>query len=175
MRKLLYLLQNVIYLDFFLDFYKEMYDNIFNNTTTKELKMNLSREIKKLLNQNKVKNSVKTHYRTVYVTIKTPCSMDLIKQVKSMSTEEAHGSIMDDTRYYTGISVSVKFECEVSKETEEKVNEIISSWQPAKSWGYDFNCTEHHIEKQIKELGFEGLNYLDNKYLRNELAKRWGL
>jgi hypothetical protein len=117
--------------------------------------MTLSREIKKFLNSNGVKNSVTTHHSTITVVVKSHITTELRDAVKNMETVEAHGSIYDDTRWYTGTSIQFRYEFEPTQDEINKAQELFNSWSDnAKE---DKRSFQYHFTKQLdSELGVSG-------------------
>ena len=117
--------------------------------------MTLSRQIKKELNKNNVKNSVRTHHGTITVELKSHITAELLEVIKGMETVEAHGSIMDDTRYYTGTSIQFRYEFEPTAEELEKAEKCFqkySEWDKESNQGR--NSFNYHFRKELtEELG----------------------
>jgi len=137
--------------------------------------MTTTQQIKKLLKTENVKNSVRTYGRTIYVTIKSACSNELMEKIRSLDSTEAHGCTYDDTRYYTGTAIAFRFEAPVEETHVQAIEQIISSWAtPSKDDHQGMRSIAWHIEKQVRALGFVGLNFLDARNLQLELYQRWG-
>ena len=116
----------------------------------------LSREIKKLLNSLNAKSTVKTHGSYIYVHIFSPVSDEVINQIKSMSTQEAHGSMYDDTRYFTGQGIQVSCKWEPSQEEINQAIEYIKTWSVRDA--SDIRYVMFHIQKNIHETVLAKIN-----------------
>lgn len=125
--------------------------------------MSITREIKKVLKAAGVKNSVSTYHSTITVTVKSEISKEVQEAVKSLATVEAHGSIMDDTRHYTGKSIQFNYQYEPTKSQIEKAAELYNSWsEQTKS---DKRVFSYHFSKQLSEVfGPTGRVILNNIY-----------
>jgi hypothetical protein len=92
------------------------------------------------------------------VTFKTVPSNQLVDKIKALETSEAHGDIMNDTRYYTGTSIQFSYDFTVSDDDLNMARKIKNQWGDlsSKPWS-DLRSIYWHIEKEIKEtLGVVG-------------------
>lgn len=81
----------------------------------------LSNQIKKLSKAfGKVDCRVKTYGKTCTVTFLSRPSSELLEEIKKLDTCEAHGDIMDDTRWYSGTRIQFKYDFPVSETDQEK-------------------------------------------------------
>lgn len=109
----------------------------------------LSRQIKTFLKSVNVKNSVRTHHSTITVVFKSPVTKEIVEAVKAMETVKAHGSIYDDTRYYTGISIQFRYEFEPTKKEVEKAEEFFNSWTDCSK--ANVPSFRYHFRKQLND------------------------
>lgn len=113
------------------------------------MRNNLSAGIKKILRANKVENKVSTYGSTITVKCLSRISQDVCDQIKSMETADAHGDIMDDTRYYTGLSIQFDYSWELTDKEKSLAKEAVDSWSDnSKVNRVDFS---YHIKKQLNE------------------------
>lgn len=97
-----------------------------------------------------VKIKTSKYYRTTTVTFLTQPSLELIEKIKALSTCEAHGDIMDDTRWYSGHSVQVRFEYEVSPEVKAEADKL---HQEIAAWNDSHHIKYYHFDKAMEEKG----------------------
>lgn len=120
------------------------------------MKNTISQKIKSVLKKVNVSNKVSTYGKTITVKFLSPVSKEIVAMIKEMETIESHGDIMDDTRYYTGLSIQFDFAWEATKEEQEKAVEIFNSWSD-ESKEDKRNFLGHFQRHLEKELGFIGL------------------
>lgn len=81
----------------------------------------LSNQIKKLAKAfGKVDCRVKTYGKTCTVSFLSRPSQELIEEIKKLDTCEAHGDLMDDTRWYSGTRIQFRYDFPVSEVDQEK-------------------------------------------------------
>ncbi len=113
----------------------------------------MTKQIKALCKKYGVKNSVKTSGSIVYVTFKSCPPSELVAAIEALSTLEAHGDLMNDTRWYTGTSIHLRYKFEPSPADLGTFEAIKESY------------AEHsyHFQKAVVEkMGPAGRNILDN-------------
>lgn len=113
--------------------------------------ISISKQAKKLANLVGVKTRIKTS-GSVYVTFLSEPTNELVSTILALSTSVAHGDLMDDTRWYSGQAVYIRYQYEIPAETMAQFNAIKSQYGDL---GY-------HFEQAIKnEMGFRGQAVLD--------------
>ena len=112
----------------------------------------ISKQAKALANRAGVKTSVRSYGNSVRVVFMSEPTQALVDAMDALSTSEAHGDLMNDTRYYTGVSIHFSFNYEIPAETMAQVEAIRAQYAQA---GY-------HFEQAVKaQLGARGQAVLD--------------
>lgn len=127
----------------------------------------LAKEIKTILTKKGIKASVRSEYRHVYITYKSEVTNAIHEEIKAMETLCAHGDLMNDTRYYTGISLTFKYDFPVNESVVDKANEIIKNWGGLELINAD-HSKGYHVNKDILEaVGYPAYRaYMNNAELR---------
>lgn len=74
----------------------------------------MSNQIKALCRAANVKATSKKYGSTVTVTFLSPAPNSLIEAIRALETVKAHGDLIDDTRWYSGISIQFRYNWEPS-------------------------------------------------------------
>lgn len=118
----------------------------------------MTKELTKLIKQACKESGINTRIRTersiTTVTFLSPPSDELLDRIKAMETVEAHGDIIDDTRWYSGQSISFRYDFELPDGAEDSAREIMSQWLI--QWSrdkshHDRMSTVYHIENSLRE------------------------
>lgn len=117
----------------------------------------LTIQLKAVAKSYDVPCSVRSSRGITKVTVKAPCPDSMLEEMKALETSQVHGDIMDDTRWYSGIMVTFRYEFDLPDGAAEKVDAILKKWEmqiKRDKSNCDFMSTKHHIENDIKkELG----------------------
>lgn len=118
----------------------------------------LSNQIKKLAKAfGKVDCKVKTYGKTCTVTFLSRPSSELIAEIKKLDTCEAHGDIMDDTRWFSGIAIQFRYDFPTSEVDQQLFEEIKAEVDPK-----DFKAVYHFKKKVLNLFGdILGQRFLD--------------
>jgi hypothetical protein len=122
----------------------------------------MTKTIKALCKQYGVKNSVRKYSGSIYVTFLSCPNDDLIKAIKALETVEAHGDLMDDTRWYSGTAIHLRYRFEPSP-ADVGIFEAIKESYAEHSY--------HFKKAVVEKMGPAGQNILDNYWP----LKRWAL
>jgi len=109
-----------------------------------------TKEIKKILKEAGVKNSVRNN-GNISVTIKSLVSDDVLEKIEAFSTLEAHGDLIDDTRFYTGSGIRISFDFEPTQEQINQAIKIKESFVAPGESSFDRNSVNYHIKKTMAE------------------------
>jgi hypothetical protein len=139
----------------------------------------LNKEIKKILKAAGIKNKISSKGSHKWIHVLSNGMTDEVRdQIKALETVKAHGDIMDDTRWYSGISFEFRYDFEATEETKQKAEEIMSQWLESfhgpsvVSENQNKNSIAYHVEKQIAEaVGIAEFHAL-NINVRSEMEKR---
>jgi hypothetical protein len=136
--------------------------------------MTLSQSIKRVAKAHGVKVLTKKHGSIIRVTVLTRCLDSALDAIQALETVEAHGDMMNDTRWYSGISITFRFEVPLIDSDHSLVSEILRSWDgqiKRDLTNTDKVSTEYHIRNEIlKRLGRAvGASYLDKYHLWDTL------
>ena len=100
-----------------------------------------------------VKTKVKTQNRFIYVTFLSEPTNELVEQIRSLETVEAHGDSQNDTRWYSGQSIQFRFEYIIPQPTVSQFDAIKAS----------FSKTDIHFHRAVRaQMGARGRACLDN-------------
>lgn len=78
----------------------------------------------------------------------------LLDAIRALDTTEAHGDLLDDTRWYSGTSISIRYAYEPSA----------AHWAQFRALMSQYADHGHHFEQAVKlAMGPNGQNILDNK------------
>lgn len=117
--------------------------------------LSMTKQIKALCKKYGVKNSVRSSSGAVYVTFKSCPPLELVQAIEALSTLVAHGDLMNDTRYYTGTSIHVRYNFEPSPADLGAFEAIKDSYAEHSYW----------FQKAVVEkMGPAGQNILDNHW-----------
>lgn len=118
----------------------------------------LSNQIKKLAKAfGKVDCRVKTYGKTCTVTFLSRPSIELVEEIRKLDTCEAHGDLIDDTRWFSGISIQFRYDFP-TPEIEQQMFEEMKAEVDVK----DFKAVYHFKQRTLKLFGpILGQRFLD--------------
>lgn len=113
--------------------------------------MTIAKQIKAMATKAGVKTKVRTQ-GNVYVTFLSEPSNELVDRIKALSTQEAHGDLMNDTRWYSGQAVHVSYQYAISAAAMAQFETIKNR----------YSDTGYHFQQAVKnEMGYRGQAILD--------------
>lgn len=118
----------------------------------------LANQIKALARAyGKVSCRVSTYGKTCTVTFTSRPSEELVTEIRKLDTCEAHGDMMDDTRWYSGVRIQFKYAFPVQDHEESRFKELRALVDVK-----DFKEVYHFKQRVLSELGpFVGQCLLD--------------